>query len=107
MRTLGCSQAEVLSAIGCSEAEYQSWGVTRVGEYSETERRALQSADVVQLLLGINPGLAEWFAGSSGARELFVKGDLNGVVKLDLLARIRANPSSRAYVSSDDSIFNE
>ena len=104
---LGCSRENVLSAIGSSLEEYQGWGAAGKTEYLVTELRALRTSDTVELLYAVNPKIAEWFTGCPEAVEFFIQGDLQSVVKLELLARIKVSSSSRAYVLSDDSIFGE
>jgi len=104
---LRCTLEEVLVAAGVAPRTYHGWSSDSRVPRASSQGQIWQIANTLQLMQDVNPNLTAWFQSSEKAKEIFVRGDLQGLVKYELMCRIRQSRTSKAYVFSDDSIFNE
>jgi hypothetical protein len=103
---LQCPLDSVLEATAVAARTYHGWKVGRLPRQSSLGR-LWPMAHALQGIENINPNITTWFQSSSKAKELFLAGEVEALVRLEFQSRIAGFPKSRMQVLADDSLFSD
>jgi hypothetical protein len=94
----------VFAAVDIAARTYHGWKEGRLPRQSSLGR-LWSMAHAIQGIENVNPNITAWFQSSDKAKELFLTGDAEGLVRLEFRSRIASSPSARMHILSDDSLF--